>query len=146
MKPRVRKPLVLLAAAAVFGIAGPALADGPSGSHEEDTVCDPVTGVCSEVWDNQVSCGAGTDVGGATVYAGPNGVEVCNDDADLPIQGRAIATSDDGGYIAADGDADNATEAQGWVRVDQSGVRCGDPAGSLDATHPGAGDTSEHCG
>lgn len=142
----VRNLLLSLATIGLMGLAGTALADGPSGSHEEDNVCDPVTGVCSDVWDNQVTCGAGTQAGGATVYAGPNGVEVCNDDADLPIQGRAIATTDDGGYIAADGDADNAPEAQGWIRVDQNGVRCGDPTGNLDSTHPGTADGQDDCG
>lgn len=142
----MRKTCVLAMALALSGIAGAALADGPSGSHEEDLVCDPTTGVCTTQWDNQVTCGTGTDVAGANVYAGSNGIEVCNDNADLPMQGRVIVTSDDGGYIAADGDADNAPEAQGWLRIDQGGIRCGDPTGNLDSTHPGAGDTQDDCG
>lgn len=152
--------------ALALAAAGPALAHGPSGSHEEDPVqrcIDDATGqevprnadgTCPDgstdttfiVYDNQVACGSGTDVAGVSVYAGPNGVEACNDDADLPAQGRIIATTDDGGYVAADGDADNPTEAQGWIRVDQSGVRCGDTAGNLDSTHPGPEDGQDDCG
>lgn len=119
--------------------AAPAVADGPSGSHEEDG--------SPAVWDNQVTCGSGTETPAAVIYAGPNGVEVCNSGGPVPVQGRVIATTEQGGYIAADGDANNSPEqAQGWVRVDSNGVRCGDSAGRKDATHPTSADTVEDCG
>lgn len=108
-----------------------ASANGPSGSSESN---------------NQVSCGAGTATAVAVVYAGTNGVEVCNDGTTLPLQGRVIATTDQGGYVAADGDAGNPAQAQGWIRIDATGVRCGDSAGGLDSTNPGANDTKEDCG
>lgn len=134
----MRRFLLLLLGALLLTVA-PALADGPSGSHEEDG--SPPT------WDNQVTCGAGTATPVGVIYAGPNGVEVCNGGSGvIPLQGRVIATTDDGGYIAADGDADNPAEARGWIRVDSSGVRCGDDAGRLDATHPTSADTMEDCG
>jgi hypothetical protein len=136
----MRKLILIIGVLAMA--ATPVLADGPSGSHEEDTV-DGTT-----VYDNNVSCGGGEATPAGTIYAGDNGVEVCNDGSGaLPLQGRIIATSDDGGYIAADGDRDNSPEqAQGWVRLDSGGVRCGDSAGNNDATHPTAADTSEDCG
>jgi hypothetical protein len=124
----------------VLGLAaGPAFGHGPSGSHEEDG--------SPAAWDNQVTCGAGTSTPVGVVYAGQNGAEVCNDGRGaVPVQGRIIVTSDQGGYVAADGDADNAPEAQGWIRVDGNGVRCGDEAGRRDATHPTSADTMEDCG
>jgi hypothetical protein len=127
--------VAILALAAAPSISG---AHGPSGSHEEDG--------SPAVWDNQVSCGNGTDTPAATLYAGTNGVEVCNDGAVVPVQGRVIATTDDGGYVAADGDNNNPGQAAGWARVDSSGVRCGDDNGRRDATHPTSADTVEDCG
>jgi hypothetical protein len=117
----------------------PAIAHGPSGSHEEDG--------SPPAWDNQVSCGSGTATpAGPVLYAGSNGVEVCNDSGPVPVQGRVIATTDQGGYVAADGDGNNPAQSAGWVRVDSSGVRCGDDAGRRDATHPTSADTVEDCG
>jgi hypothetical protein len=148
-------------------VTAPAQADGPSGSHEEDEVqrcIDDASGqevernadgTCPSgstdttfvEWDNQVTCGSGEDVGGLFVlYAGANGAEACSAGGGLPVQGRIIATSEDGGYLAADGDADNAPEAQGWIRIDGGGVHCGAADGDLDATHPAPGDTSDNCG
>ena len=147
----MRKLTLTAGLALALGLGGSALADGPGGSHEEDLVCDEF-GNCTTQWDNQVTCGTNNDVGGTDVYAAENGVEVCSDSADLPIQGRIIATTDDGGYVAADGDGDNPEEAQGWARLDGSGARCGDiatdddtPAGNADATHPTTEDTQEDC-
>ena len=133
----MRKLLSVGALTVTLAVA-PALADGPSGSHEEDG--------SPAVWDNQVTCGSGTNTPVATVYAGTNGVEVCNDGGPLPIQGRFIATTEQGGYVAADGDSSNPGQAAGWVRVDRSGVRCGDDTGRRDATHPTSVDTVQDCG
>jgi hypothetical protein len=117
---------------------GPALADGPSGSHEEDG--------SPPAWDNQVTCGSGTRTPAGVIYAGSNGAEVCNDGGVVPLQGRLIVTTDQGGYIAADGDGDNPAQGAGWVRVDGGGVRCGDDTGNRDATHPTSVDGMEDCG
>jgi hypothetical protein len=130
------RKLLFAGALAVSLAVVPALGDGPSGSHEED----------GTTWDNQVTCGSGVNTPVATVYAGTNGVEVCNDSGPLPIQGRAIVTTEQGGYAAADGDSSNPGQAAGWVRVDRSGVRCGDDSGRRDATHPTSVDTVQDCG
>jgi len=135
----MRKLMLVAVLFLVLGTA-PALADGPSGSREENA---------DGTFDNDVQCGSGTatPVGGV-VYAGPNGAEVCNDGGTIPIQGRIIVTTDQGGYVAVDGDRDNpgAEQTKGWIRVDGSGVRCGDDAGRRDSTHPGSEDTAEDCG
>jgi hypothetical protein len=132
------RKLALVASLLFLLSAAPAFADGPSGSREENA---------DGTFDNQVTCGSGTatPVGGV-VYAGANGAEVCNDGGTIPIHGRIIVTTDQGGYVAVDGDGDNPGQAAGWVRADGSGVRCGDDAGRRDATHPGAEDTVEDCG
>ncbi|HEX9713894.1 MAG TPA: hypothetical protein VGB52_15235 [Actinomycetota bacterium] len=159
----MRKAIVALCALGAAFLTAPAIADGPSGSQEERQACiDDASGAevprqsdgaCPDgstdttVWENNVTCGDGQDAGVGRIYAGANGVEVCNDGSGaLPLHGRIIVTSDDGGYVAADGDRDNAPEAQGWARVDGSGLRCGADDGSLDATHPGDGDTADNCG
>jgi hypothetical protein len=133
----MRKLMLVAVLFLVLGTA-PALADGPSGSREENA---------DGTYDNEVSCGSGTatPVGGV-VYVGANGAEVCNDGGTIPIQGRVIATTDQGGYVAVDGDANNPGQSAGWARVDGQGVRCGDDAGRRDATHPGSEDTVEDCG
>lgn len=126
---------VLTVGVLVLAVA-PAFAHGPSGSNEGDGS-----------GSNNVTCGSGTSTPAGVVYAGSNGAEVCNDGGGaVPLQGRIIATSDQGGYIAADGDKDNAAQAQGWIRVDGSGVRCGDDAGPRDATHPTSADMMADCG
>ena len=165
-----RMLVVLLGVLAMMGLAGPALADGPSGSHEEDpvTTCtdpnDPSTCTTQDQWDNDVTCGDGeavaTPVGTAVVYGLPSGapssagaLEVCSDDGSV-VQGRVIASGDattQSGYIAVDGDKDNQpTQAQGFARVGGSAagltVQCGDDAGAKDSTHPGATDGQEDCG
>jgi len=134
----MRRYLLIVAVLALA--AAPAVADGPSGSHEEDG--------SPPVWDNQVQCGSGTATPAGMIYAGSNGVEVCSDGSSvLPLQGRIIATTEQGGYVAADGDASNEpAQAKGWVRVDGNGVRCGDDNGRRDATHPTSADGSEDCG
>ena len=167
----MRRTLVVLGAALVmWGVAGPALAHGPSGSHEEDpvTTCtdpsDPTTCTTQDQWDNDVTCGEGqaaaTPLGTVVVYGIPDGapssagaLEVCSDDSAV-VQGRIIAAGDattQSGYIAVDGDKDNQpAQAQGFARVegDATGLtaRCGDDAGAKDATHPGTSDGQEDCG
>lgn len=45
-----------------------------------------------------------------------NGVEVCADDASgLPADGRVIVTNEQGGYVAADGDASNGAPLDGYL-------------------------------
>src|SRR4051812_12183065 len=110
----------------MMSLAGPALAHGPSGSHEEDpvTTCtdpnDPNTCTTQDQADNDVTCGDGeavaTPAGTVVVYGLPNGapsssgaLEICSADSPV-VQGRVIAEGDaatQSGYIAADGDKDN---------------------------------------
>ncbi|MDQ1403534.1 MAG: hypothetical protein QOG03_1850 [Actinomycetota bacterium] len=108
----MKKFLVGAAAAAMLlSGAGAALANGPSGSTEDST--------------NNVSCG-GTRTPAGTAYAGANGAEICNDGAGAPIQGRIIVSVNGAGsYAAADGDANNNSNATGWSRLDSSGPHCG---------------------
>jgi hypothetical protein len=118
----------LLFAVAVVLSASPAFATGPSGSTEG--------GPGSSSYNN-VSCGSGTSVAGVVLYAGANGAEVCNDGkSPVPVQGRVIASTDQGGYIAADGDKDNTQNAylQGYLRIDRNGPHCGKPGNVEDAT------------
>jgi hypothetical protein len=99
-----------------------AWADGPSGSKENKK--------------NQVKCAEGTDTPAGRVYAGPNGIESCSDDNSFP-DGRIIV-SFDGQYAAADGDADNADQgADGWARLDSSGVTCSTARQSDSTKGPG---------
>jgi len=133
---------LLIAATVVATLAAlPVLADGPSGSTEKNS---------SGGYTNNVKCGTGagnTDTPVATVYAGTNGVEICNDgDGALPVQGRIIATTDQGGYIGADGDKDNMAPADGWARLDSNGLRCGKANGNRDVTAPQDGDGPDQCG
>lgn len=132
----MRRIAFLVATVALVLAVAPALAHGPSGSYEEN----------GTTWDNQVTCGGGTRTPAGVIYAGSNGAEVCNDGGVVPVQGRLIATTDQGGYVAADGDANNPGQAAGWFRIDGSGVRCGDDAGRRDATHPTSADTVQDCG
>jgi len=63
-------------AAAILFLAGPALADGPSGSHEEDVVCDGVSAAA----DGDASNPNEQSQGYARVDAGTGGVTVtCGD-------------------------------------------------------------------
>ncbi|MEY2478633.1 MAG: hypothetical protein QOG87_3948 [Actinomycetota bacterium] len=145
---------VMAAVMMLFG-AGSALA-GVAGTSEPRTAPDPVTGETEPT--NQVSCGTGTAQAGPVVVATAGdpatggAIVVCNESADLPIQGRVIGSGGtSGGWVAADGDADNTQneKAQGWARADVNGdgvqVRCGDPNGDLDSENPGATDTQEQC-
>lgn len=128
-----------LLTALVIALAAPAFAHGPSGSREHK----------GRTYTNKVKCrkGTSTPVVGV-VYAGTNGAEVCNDGrAVIPLRGRIIVTTQQGGYVAVDGDKRNdPAQAQGWIRIDGKGVRCGDDKGRLDSTHPSGKDTQADCG
>ncbi len=160
-----KKIIALLAIGMLAGFISPAFGHSANGSHEEDTVDDETT------WDNQVTCAepdadegdvpdVETPLGGVYTTGDPEaasgGAEVCADEDNeaAPIQGRVLAegSADGGGFIAADGDADNeqAEQLQGWARVDVSGdgieIRCGADDGNLDSTHPDDGSSQEDCG
>jgi hypothetical protein len=135
--------------------AGAALAD-VAGTREGTVQPDPNQ---PPQGTNQVECGSGTVAAGPAVIAtegdpaaASGALVICNESSDLPIQGRVIASgSSSGGYVAADGDADNPDEkSQGFARVDINGdgvtVTCGDPAGNLNAETPGPTDSQDQCG
>jgi len=171
-----RAAVLLALALAPVGLIAPAwAADGPSGSkecHIADDDCDgridedPVNGAdddgdgrvdedppgdaFDDPGENQVDCNeqTSTDVGGLFwLYAGTNGAEACADDASaLPVDGRATATSGQGGYAAIDGDNSNTAPANGYARVDSGGVHCGDET-NQDSSHPDqSGNTASDCG
>lgn len=132
---KTRLVLFALVATVALAIGGSASATGPSGSEDDG--------------DNETTCAEGTSVdnpeGGSllTVYVDEGSIETCSDDG-VPLDGRIIATMDDGGYVAADGDASNPEQLQGWVRVDSDGsVSCG-PDGDHDSTDGGG--TIDDCG
>lgn len=143
--------LVLVGLVAVVAIGANAYADGPGGSTEhhegciDDTTGEEVAknpdGSCPEgssaatINDNDVTCGSDDDVAGLDVSASSAGVEACNDDADVPLQGRIMAASDpanQSGYAGADGDKDNVVPLDGWLGLStESGtiVACGEREG-----------------
>jgi hypothetical protein len=167
----MRKRLIIgSVAAGLMLVAGPALADGQSGSKEHHTECtqnpDPNGApICNEVADNDVQCGEAQGTvpaptgpivisGTGDPAAGAGELEVCS--ADSPVlEGRVIvggSADDRGGYVIADGDTDNGGDpkTQGFARVDVGPggptVTCGDPNGDLDGTSPGATDGQDQCG
>ncbi len=121
----MREVVVAVVAAIAVAIGGSAEAKGPSGSDEKRN-------------DNNVSsCGTGAPAVVGHLYVAANGAELCNDGSGaLPAQGRIIATSDQGGYVTADGDRDNPAGVDGFVRIDADGeVHCDDDqAKDSDAT------------
>lgn len=161
----MRKMIIASVAAGLMTLAAPAFAEqGPAGTSEGHP--GTVTEENPEpdyVEDNQVSCGDHeadlADTGTGLRVKGEGGAEggalvVCQDGSSLPVQGRVIASGGpDGGWVAADGDADNSDErAQGWARVDVNAadgvlVRCGDAAANnTDAANPAPGSSSATCG
>jgi hypothetical protein len=151
----MRKAVVAFFAAGMLALTAlvPAMAH-TAGTSEETTDEQGNT-----TYTNQVDCGDTNQLpaGPVVVNGQQNGaggeLAVCQETADLPVQGRVMAAGDatSGGYVAADGDADNAPEqATGWARVDVSTagvtVRCGDDAGNLAADHPSEVDGQEDCG
>jgi len=158
----MRRLLIAATAAVLMAVAAPALAaEGPAGTSEGSQ--DPETGTWTE--DNQVSCGTadaddvdtgtGIQVKTAGDQSAPQdggALVVCNDGTTAPVQGRVIAAGGtEGGYVAADGDADNSSEqAQGWARADigsSPAVGCGDATtGDTDAANPAGPLSTDTCG
>jgi hypothetical protein len=119
--------------------------DDLDGAVDEDAAGD----AADDPGENQVVCsGNTTGVGGVfQLYAGDNGVEACADDgSSLPIDGRAIATTDQGGYAAIDGDNSNAEPSNGYARVDQAGVHCGNLANQDSTAEDQSGNAATDCG
>lgn len=146
-----RLMIAATAAALLLALAGPAQADeGPAGTSEEDNQL-----TCGSADADDVDLGNGIMVKTEGDQAAPQeggALVVCNDGEDLPIQGRVIAEGGtEGGYLAADGDADNPSEeSQGYARIDvgsEPQVRCGDlAAGDSDAANPDDTASQENCG
>lgn len=119
--------------------------DDGDGAVDEDGVGD----AADDPGENHVTCSdSSQDVGGiAHLSVGESGVEGCADDSSaLPIDGRAIVTTDQGGYAAIDGDNSNPGTSNGYARLDQSGPHCGNTA-NQDATQADqGGNTAADCG
>jgi hypothetical protein len=166
---RKRSIIGFVAAGVLAFGAGPALADGLSGSseHHEDCTTDPATGeeTCTTVYDNEVTCGTEGEGGNVPAPTGdldisgngdptaPAGeLEVCSDGEGAVLQGRIIAGgSADGGYVIVDGDNSNTPEqAKGFARVDIGAgpptVTCGADGGHKDGTEPEPTDSQAACG
>ena len=120
--------------------------DDGDGSVNED----PAGDAADDAGENQVDCNedASEDVAGAQLYVADNGAELCNEGgfAAPVIEGRAIATTDDGGYIAIDGDNNNAAPANGYARGDESGIHCGDATSNQDSGASQTANTQDDCG
>lgn len=118
--------------------------DDGDGAVDED----PVGDAADDPNENQVDCneGSSTDlVGIGYVYVGSNGAEACADETSaLPIDGSASVDAEEG-YVAIDGDNSNPAPANGYARVDQDGVHCGDE-NNQDATADQSQNTAEDCG
>jgi hypothetical protein len=119
--------------------------DDGDGAVDEDDPGD----AADDPGENQVACSDGSqDVGGVFhLYAGGNGAEACADDGSaLPIDGRAIATTDQGGYAAIDGDNSNPGTSNGYARIDQGGPHCGNLANQDATQEDQSGNTAADCG
>ena len=157
----MRKLLVAAMTAGLLAVGGSAMAD-VAGTGE---------GTSTNPNNNQVDCDRSSTAqrakvpgSGITVAANGNqsapqnggAIVVCNDaatnnGAPAPIQGRIILSGGTGGgYVAADGDANNPPEAQGWARADIGSspqIRCGGAeGGGYNAENPGAGASQANCG
>jgi hypothetical protein len=155
--------LMLTLAAACMAMAVPAFAAGPSGSTEchvadddcdgvidDDPAQDPAGDAADDPGENQVTCNAAgsQNAGGVVyIYVGANGAEGCADEtSSLPIDGRAAATTDQGGYATIDGDNTNPAPANGYVRVDPTGVHCGNPTNQDSGAADQSANTAADCG
>jgi hypothetical protein len=120
--------------------------DDGDGLADEDAAGD----AADDPGENQVDCNEASSqsVSGVTyLYVGANGVEGCADDgSSLPVDGRAAATTDDGGYATIDGDNSNPAPANGYVRLDQGGVHCGNTTNQDSGTLDQSANTSADCG
>jgi hypothetical protein len=131
---------LLIGLALSIAAATGAWADGPSGSHEDG---------------NQLRCGIGTDTPAGRVYAGPDGVELCNDiQTGMQVHGRVIVGNncDDGSasgpcpYLAIDGASGGGVlPGTAYFRLDSAGLRCANPNGTRDATRPDPDDGIDDC-
>ncbi len=136
----MRIALTATTAALLVGLATPAMATGPSGSTENRRT-------------RQVRCADGTVTPVGVVYASPsgasgkksNGIDVCSQDDALPIDGRIIVNTDEG-YASLDGDPSNSETvsvparpeaANGFTRVDSTGVHCDEDHRYWDSTTQG---------
>jgi hypothetical protein len=131
--------------------AGDANGDGNADDDGDGLVDEDAAGdAADDPGENQVDCNeAGSqNVGGVTyLYVGANGVEGCADDgSQLPIDGRAIATTDQGGYASIDGDNSNPAPSNGYARADGSGVHCGNTVNQDSTAADQSGNTSADCG
>jgi hypothetical protein len=145
----------------VWVLPGVALADGPSGSSEcalADDDCDGVIdeadgtdppGDATDEGENQTNCNESSSTstaGVAYVYGGTNGAEVCADEGSaFPVDGRVIVDAEEG-YVAIDGDNSNPAPANGYARVDDGGVHCGDEQNQDSTSTDQSGNTSADCG
>ena len=120
--------------------------DDGDGSVNED----PAGDAADDAGENQVDCNedASEDVAGAQLYVADNGAELCNEGgfAAPVIEGRAIATTDDGGYLTIDGDNNNTAPANGYARFDQSGAHCGNTTANQDSGASQTANTQADCG
>lgn len=133
--------------------------DDGDGSVDEDPADDDGDGAVDEdpagdakddPGENQVDCNeeSSQDVGGLFfLFVGESGVESCADDgSQLPVDGRAIVTSDQGGYASIDGDNNNPPPLNGYARVDEGGFHCGDENNQDSTSEDQSENTSEDCG
>ena len=139
---KIRTLIVAGLVAGSMTITGAAFAT-PGGSTESTD--DPETEVNES---NQVTCGSEDDVNGIDVSANASGIEVCSDDAEDPIQGRVILSSER--YASIDGDADNAEKdpaLAGYARLDEDGPSCGNTeGGDTDSTVDNNAAPMANCG
>jgi hypothetical protein len=109
---------------------------------------DPTGDALNDAGENQTDCNeaGSTNVGGiGYLYAGANGAELCGDEgSSLPIDGRATVDIQNR-YIAIDGDNSNTAPANGYLRIDQAGVHCGNDT-NQDSSADQSGNSSSDCG
>jgi hypothetical protein len=115
--------------------------DDGDGSVDED----PPGDAADDPEENQAVCADGQDVNGIKVYADSGGAEACSDASETGPEGRIIVSSDQGGYVAADGDADNPEPANGYARLDSDGLHCGDESNEDSTQADQTQNTQEDC-
>ena len=119
--------------------------DDGDGAVDED----PVGDAADDPGENQVDCNEQTsqDLGGVSyLSASSSGVEGCADDSSqLPIDGRAYVSTDQGGYATIDGDNSNPAPGNGYARLDQDGLHCGNTA-NQDSSADQTANTEADCG
>jgi hypothetical protein len=109
---------------------------------------DPPGNAVNNPTENQVDCNeqnSQVSQQGINVYAGANGLEVCDDGGTTPIDGRVIVSKD--GYASIDGDNSNPGAGNGYARVDQNGPHCGNEANQdSSASQSGNSNAQADCG